>query len=1124
MVAATQELANGLPKLVIKETQKASSTNEFTATNSYIQAQITWNGYGVAINSQNKIGVFGQDGNVDKNALAKGNLDVKIDWQAILQSKGKAWLGNGSPAALKIANTLQYADLPTRKLQAIAEAYWKKDKYAQPTIHMGNSNIPHEFSVEYRNASLSSVLNGKYIIVEDTNGNHVAFLTQDSAGRPLPPRNWERYDISIYDREYPEELDQYINTIKRKPGTYLGINDKYVTRVKPDGLEILDGNNPDSPLFSDGTLKISSNFTIDPTNPNIVYFCTATEPTDIIKLDLSADPKTWHTEAAHLPKKYKDILNLQLDPSGNLILFTSENKLVVLDRDTQTELYVDKSDGYHPYFDSSGNLKMIDDSGNVITYSGNFNEVSSAVQVRRIETLAKKVQVKQVFVEEAVRRVVPQDMVHLNPQRDKISTAFEPNLLGIRTMDDTTKAIEEIKRIKNELTLAGLHPKEVEYITAAIDIKLDEKVRVVANSEAAAILARVRAKLLKSLSLAIATEVSAEISDLGRYTVYLSHDTLEEIRKAGSEYRDRSVELFRTETVNIKGQANAIIAGIKGKINAFGSLEQYMDWADTELPIYVEQLETLAKLCPPEIVEAHQAIMEARANLQAFAREQEARFKLDNAKVREAVADRTEVQTQLIRQDTQGLIERLKMKKFKSRQAAEAYLEKSKPMQLILKQIRDLGGQNAEAARELEKSLKVATANALGEIERGSLETVTKTGQRMYNFGKTAFPIWEAKVKEHGKKSADLIFIPDDRSRGPGVKPNDMLGDVGLVIKTSTGRTEKVRLYQGLELEDNLRFGFATSKGVQMPPSYVNGQEFREIQKHYSDWSLGKESPLRKEFGKRRESVMKHLEIKPSMKKEVEYKQWKQRYDELMKEYGEFSAKNHIPILRRITTVMESPETEYANGKGYVPEWLPHWTMDRHTEKYLEDMAKALNMQLELQEGILDLVGHAGVGKDVAVKMFCSQTNRPYFGMDCTKWTTEWELSEDIILESKEGASQTVKVPSTVLNAINTPGAVLYFNEISAMTEQAQIFLHALMDEKRTITLKTSSGKVVKADPSVLLIDSRNPEYPGTFEPQFATKSRMVTLWMDYPPLKDNGNYDASEALRIARGVDSLTA
>ncbi|MFH1012154.1 MAG: MoxR family ATPase, partial [Candidatus Peregrinibacteria bacterium] len=236
-------------------------------------------------------------------------------------------------------------------------------------------------------------------------------------------------------------------------------------------------------------------------------------------------------------------------------------------------------------------------------------------------------------------------------------------------------------------------------------------------------------------------------------------------------------------------------------------------------------------------------------------------------------------------------------------------------------------------------------------------------------------------------------------------------------------------------------------------------------------------------------------------------------------------------LLSRMDRVAEAPETEYANGKGYVPKWQNHWVSDPDTESKLEEMAEILEMQHELQEGCMLLKGHAGTGKDVLVKMFCERAKRPYFAIDCTKWTTEYELGEDITLESKDGASQTVKVPSVVLQAITTPGAVMYFNEFNAMNEQAQIFLHALMDEKRSITLKTSSGKTIKADPDVLLIASMNPNYPGTFAPQFATRSRMVSVDVDYPsllvkPKEGDTNlhpcYNVSEPLRIARSVASL--
>ena len=232
--------------------------------------------------------------------------------------------------------------------------------------------------------------------------------------------------------------------------------------------------------------------------------------------------------------------------------------------------------------------------------------------------------------------------------------------------------------------------------------------------------------------------------------------------------------------------------------------------------------------------------------------------------------------------------------------------------------------------------------------------------------------------------------------------------------------------------------------------------------------------------------------------------------------------------MKQIERISNANDPEHENGKGAVPAWSNHWVIAPEDEKMLEEMSDDFKMQLRNQEGILNLVGHAGTGKDVLMKIFANSTNRPYFAFDCSKWTTEFELSEDIVIEAEGGASRTLKVPSVVMNAITTPGAIMYFNEFNAMPEQAQIFLHALLDEKRSLTLKTSSGKVVKAEPTVLFASSMNAGYPGTFDPQMATRSRMVTLPIKYPPLhrekeagdtNPNAPYSASEALKIARNV-----
>jgi hypothetical protein len=541
----------------------------------------------------------------------------------------------------------------------------------------------------------------------------------------------------------------------------------------------------------------------------------------------------------------------------------------------------------------------------------------------------------------------------------------------------------------------------------------------------------------------------------------------------------------------------------------------------------------LANDCPLEASETQRRILAARRQLQEISRDYETRFKERYAEVRQKGSEIMGERVGLMRVDIDSFADRLRARGFKDRSQAESYASSSEALGLIRTEIEELAKQNPDAAKELDRALKIRIANIMSEIERGGLSAVAETGQQMELFRNTLFPKWEGKVKEKVRRQVDIIFMPDERTKGPGITADKILGDIGIAEINSRGILQKRRLYEGVKNEDEWRLGSVGYRGEYAFPSYVTQVDYRKIKQDYADWSRGDESLIRKSYSEKRQALhdwYKQRQKTGQRDPQID-NQWKTKYRDLLTDYAKFSSEKHISLFNRIDQVKNAPETDVANGSGYVPEWASHWTTDEQTERYLEDMAKDLKMQNDLQEGLLDLKGHAGSGKDVLVKMFANRTNRPYFSIDCSKWTTEFELSEDVMLESKEGASQTVKVPSVVLNAITTPGAVMYFNEISAMPEQAQIFLHGLTDEKRTLTLKTSSGKAIKADKSVLLLSSRNPGYPGTFEPQFATKSRMVGLQVDYPPLlgeKDpnDGNpnppYSASEALRIARSVDSL--
>ncbi len=432
--------------------------------------------------------------------------------------------------------------------------------------------------------------------------------------------------------------------------------------------------------------------------------------------------------------------------------------------------------------------------------------------------------------------------------------------------------------------------------------------------------------------------------------------------------------------------------------------------------------------------------------------------------------------------------------------------------------------------------LEIEIASALKQIETGSSLRVDASGRQMVLFGQnTYFPQWEGEAKKLQAQRTEPIFIADEKTKGAGITANSIMGDIGVLVTTPQGKQICVRLWEKFHgREAKYRYGAA---GALIPSSYVSKTEYDEIMEAYKDWCKEDRSKTKQEIEEAREKLRKHYAKRRAALDEAgeargpKFQAWEQDRSKFLEEYTGIYSKHRIALFEQMDKVRKSPAAEFTNGAGVVPEWSPHWVLASEDEKIQEEIAQMAQMQIENQEGLINLKGHAGTGKDVHVKIFANRTNRPYFAIDCSKWTTEFELSEDVMLEAEGGASKTVKVPSVVLNAIQTPGAIMYFNEINAMPEQAQIFLHAAFDEKRSLTLKTSSGKVVKAHPTVIFMSSMNPGYPGTFDPQMGTRSRMVPIEIDYPPLfrekdaKDtnpNPPYSASEALKIARSVMSL--
>ncbi len=187
----------------------------------------------------------------------------------------------------------------------------------------------------------------------------------------------------------------------------------------------------------------------------------------------------------------------------------------------------------------------------------------------------------------------------------------------------------------------------------------------------------------------------------------------------------------------------------------------------------------------------------------------------------------------------------------------------------------------------------------------------------------------------------------------------------------------------------------------------------------------------------------------------------------------------------------------------------------------LEKFAYLIKEQLIYRDGIVILEGDAGVGKNFLVEVFAILTNRPLYIIPCNSKMEKEDLTFVYEFDPQRG---TRKVYSDLVKALQTPGAIVYFDEINTLPASLVKMFNPLFDYRRYLVL--SSGEVVKAEKDVIFVGGMNPQnYLGVSELPQDIKSRSDMLFIDYPPFEDEGNiYHTDEALILRDYVPSLSS
>jgi len=603
----------------------------------------------------------------------------------------------------------------------------------------------------------------------------------------------------------------------------------------------------------------------------------------------------------------------------------------------------------------------------------------------------------------------------------------------------------------------------------------------------------------------------------------------------------------------------AQFAALKGKVDAITKRKDFEEWLELDYPVFLEVMRTQQSIAPAghtNFLKRHSEIMTEvsklkRAKKREFDQQYDESRKIAAKKIETMVTFANDRISEFIEQFT----EKVNRRDFADADTAKRWIDQSKAYETAVKAIEALDADAKDQADSLRQKLKSEVATLIYTVRRQKDTVIDATsGAQMTMFGKTAFPIWEGELEKETevetdkKRKVSIQLIPkvDERTIGPGMSSDEYKCELYFKITYPDGKVEE-QPFAGDEVKrfgyDDDRYFDVDAKGSYFP-SYMTLREAKKIISAAKVMERSGDNDLKQkyqEFQTKISTLNKWIREQNKPIAELPEAVQQQRAT-LTKEYITFMHESGLYGWRKLINRKASIEATLkekiqdapkVKAQGRVPEWDPGWIMDEDVEAVLEDLSDKMlisrNKKGEYQ-GLLTLEGHAGTGKDVIVDMFCNKTRRPKFTFDCSKWTTEFDLSQDVSLAAEDGASYTIKEDSIIVKAIQTPGAVIYFNEFNAMPQTAQMFLHSLFDGKRQITLKVSGSRVVTAHPTVIAIGSMNvgPGYVGTNMPQEATRSRMRPTRVNYPEFarKDSTgkilSYSGSEALRAARSVRSL--
>ncbi|MFA4872676.1 MAG: AAA family ATPase [Patescibacteria group bacterium] len=337
-------------------------------------------------------------------------------------------------------------------------------------------------------------------------------------------------------------------------------------------------------------------------------------------------------------------------------------------------------------------------------------------------------------------------------------------------------------------------------------------------------------------------------------------------------------------------------------------------------------------------------------------------------------------------------------------------------------------------------------------------------------------PLWDVKATQYGKEIR-IAYTRRQKELKPGKTETEQERTLAPIDDTFTIEEWKV-------VEQVINEYRKVEEDLQSPD-----KEIRENARIYLHSVVREENLFRKGEGAAPETITAQVRtaLEQTAKTSRGFKKEAVNIEQLSQRVAEMLSQ--LVVLNRTR----------GDGKERVPKVKKNIKEDPDFEHSLSLLSNCLDTQRETNMGITLMLGEAGVGKTIAAEYFAAKTHRPYFWFPCGRGMEAGELVTHYEFDTKEG---TKRFMTALAEGLQTPGAIVYVNEINALKPPVQATLHGVGDSNRALNF--DGVNIPVAEGALVIIDGNPATFgsAGNIGEALLSRTRGQSMVMDYPSLR----------------------